>query len=121
MVEDLNGTTGNDDVPSPKSSLRIFLAAPPDVSEERTVVQGLIREFEDDNLLELVTWGDELMPADCDAAVFILWSRMDATLPAKTLADEERHERSSFELAYENAAARSMVIRGGSAKSSRTA
>ena len=108
MVEELNGATGNDKTPSPKSPLRIFLAAPPDVSEERTVVQGLIREFEDDNLLELVTWGDELMPADCDAAVFILWSRMDATLPAKTLADEEWHERSSFELAYENAAARSM-------------
>jgi hypothetical protein len=94
--------------------LRIFLASPGDVAEERAIAREVIERLPYDPLLrgritvDLVAWdgpGGAPMeatmtpqeaiarglarPSECDIAVVILWSRMGTPLPAdwETKAD----------------------------------
>ena len=97
---------GKHNHPAPPTHLRIFLASPGDVSEERTVARQVIERLPYDPLLrdritvDLVTWdgpGGAPMeatltpqeaikrgltrPAQCDIVVVILWSRLGTPLP----------------------------------------
>lgn len=89
-------------------TLRIFIASPGDVAEERRLAVETIRELEDSHLLrdrvrlQVVAWDDPAArapmdaretpqrsvqryagrPADCDLTLVVLWSRLGTPLPA---------------------------------------
>lgn len=101
----------------PMLTLRIFIASPGDVAEERRMAVETIRELEDSYLLrdrvrlQVVAWDDPAArapmdaretpqrsvqhyagrPADCDLTLVALWSRIGTPLPAgMTRADGSR-------------------------------
>jgi transcriptional regulator with XRE-family HTH domain len=83
--------------------LKIYLAATPDVNEELTEVDKLLREVGPEGGLELLTADDDSRPADCDISIFILWSMLDDA-PTAPVNPDAHHEGSSLVRAYEHAA-----------------
>jgi hypothetical protein len=111
--------------------IRIFLSSPGDVSQERTLAQGVIEALNHDPLvrekvvLRAVAWDkhdsrtpmmatltpQEALrqglptPADCDIVAVILWSRIGTPLPAAYTKPDGGRYQSGTEYEYENARA----------------
>lgn len=109
--------------------LRVFLASPGDVGEERGVAREILVQLPDDPFLgwkvvfQVVAWdqpgaGPPLLatmtpqaaiaaglpkPADCDIVVIILWSRIGTPLPDEYRKPDGSRYRSGTEWEYLNA------------------
>jgi HEAT repeat protein len=109
--------------------LRIYLASPTDVRDEREQARLLIERLRRDPsfryrvALEVIAWDDPhcpspmlaqltpqaavnrnlRKPADCDIVIIILWTRMGTPLPSEFRSSTGRLYESGWEWEYENA------------------
>jgi hypothetical protein len=109
--------------------LRVFLASPGDVGEERAIAREILSQLPYDALVdwkvafEVVAWdqpgsGPPMLatmtpqaaidaglprPSDCDIVVVILWSRMGTPLPSSVHKPDGTPYRSGTEWEYQDA------------------